>query len=630
MQVHPARALLAERSVFAMARFVGALCLFVVGTGIATAFAPPAHADDVSDHLVAHWAFDETVAGSAAKDSVGTNDGTPTNNPVPSTDVPPVSFPDARSASFNGTNYFTFLNPVSDDFSICAWVKTTSTGGGVNHWTSAPILDAEVGGVAYDLGFGVGNGGKLMFGNGGVPAGGGGLYDSQVNGTTTINDDQWHNVCVTRNDATGEDDLYVDATLDGTGITGTGSLTNNSHARIGFGYDGAAMFQGLIDDVRIYDVVLTTTQLTNLKDGSSDPDNPPPPPLAPTVTPADDATNVTSDTNLTLAFNRAPIAGTGNLEIHRADDDSTVATIAASDSSQVSISGSTVSVNPTANLDPSTDYYVLIDADAFKDSDGNFYAGISDKTAWNFATAAPPVAQPSPVATNDDDGVDTSVEAQAPNNGDANDDGVPDADQPNVASFPNPQTNGFVSIAVGNDCKLSAVGMASSESGAGDHGYAYPAGLVNFTATCAVGATTTATGYFYGAPDESLVVRKFDPSTKTFATVDNAEITRATIGGKSVAVVRYVVVDGGPLDSDGTVNGIIVDPVGLASSTAPTATPTAPPRAPTSSTKPPVQRVSTGTLPFTGGGGVVPLTIAGAMSITLGLILLRASRRHTA
>ncbi|MGH8888688.1 MAG: choice-of-anchor U domain-containing protein, partial [Acidothermaceae bacterium] len=116
----------------------------------------------------------------------------------------------------------------------------------------------------------------------------------------------------------------------------------------------------------------------------------------------------------------------------------------------------------------------------------------------------------------------------------------------------------------------------------------------------------------------------------TFATVDNAEITRTTIGGKAVAIARYPVVDGGPLDSDGTVNGIIVDPVGLArtteASTAPTATPTVAPRAPTSSTKPPVQHVSTGTLPFTGAGGVVPLGIAATMSIALGLVLLRASR----
>ncbi|MFT7049375.1 MAG: hypothetical protein ACJAZE_001776, partial [Halioglobus sp.] len=46
----------------------------------------------------------------------------------------------------------------------------------------------------------------------------------------------------------------------------------------------------------------------------------------------------------------------------------------------------------------------------------------------------------------------------------------------------------------------------------------------------------------------------------------------ATISG---SVVSYSVVDGGPNDSDGTVNGTIVDPVGAASSTA-AAVPTTP------------------------------------------------------
>jgi LPXTG-motif cell wall-anchored protein len=582
-----------------------------------------AHASGVADHLVAHWAFDETVAGSNAEDSVGSNDGVPTNDPAPSTDVPSVSFDDARSASFNGSNYFTFDRPVSTDFTVCAWVKTTSTGGGVNHWTSAPILDSETGGVAYDLGFGVGNGGKLMFGNGGLVDGN--LVDRQVNGTTTINDDAWHNVCATRNNSNGEVDLYVDAKLDGSGTTGTGPLTSNAHARVGYGYDGAALFQGLIDDVRIYDVVLTTDQLTNLTDGSGDPDTPPEPPLAPTVTPADDATGVAIGSNLTLAFNRAPTAGTGNIEIHRANDDSTVATIAADDTDRVSISGSTVTVNPAANLNASTAYYVLVDADAFKDSDGDFYAGISDPTAWSFTTAAPAATAPTS-SENDGDGIDESVEAAAPNNGDANDDGVPDSAQPNVSSFPNPGTGGYVSVAVNTDCTLSNVGMSSLRSGAGDDGFTYPVGLVDFTASCAA-ASTVVTVYFNDPPDGDLVVRKYDPSTNTFTSVDNAKLTRTTVGGKPVAVASYVVVDGGPLDSDHVVNGSVVDPVGLAQAVE--ASPAASPApAGTTPAAPAAPAAGTDELPYTGAKAVHALTVVAAVLATAGLLMLLAARRR--
>lgn len=226
-------------------------------------------------NITARWKFDETVAGTTAADYVGSNHGIPGTQdvlyPTPSTDVAPVNFTNPRSAGFNGDNYFTIDNPVSTDFTICAWVKTSSTGGGVDHWTSAPIMDAEWGGVNYDFGFGIGNGGKLMFGNGGDPVGGGGIFDAQVNGATSINDNQWHNVCVTRNNTTGLVRLYVDAQLDGEGVTGVGALTVRSQARIGWGFDGAALFQGLIDDVRVYDVDLTQEEIQRLTDGVDDP-----------------------------------------------------------------------------------------------------------------------------------------------------------------------------------------------------------------------------------------------------------------------------------------------------------------------------------------------------------------------
>lgn len=231
----------------------------------------------------ARWKFDETVAGTDAVDYIGTNHGVAGpgagNYPVPSTDVAPVNFENPRSASFDGSQYYTINNPVGTDFTICAWVKTTSSGGGTNHWESAPIMDAEWGGVNFDFGFGIGNGGRLMFGNGGTPVGGGGLFDTQVNGMTAVNDNQWHNVCVTRNNTDGAVKLYVDAQLDGSGTSGVGELNVRSVARIGWGYDGAALFEGLIDDVRVYNTVLDEEQLQNLTDGSESPDGDPEPPL---------------------------------------------------------------------------------------------------------------------------------------------------------------------------------------------------------------------------------------------------------------------------------------------------------------------------------------------------------------
>ena len=46
-----------------------------------------------------------------------------------------------------------------------------------------------------------------------------------------------------------------------------------------------------------------------------------------------------------------------------------------------------VTIDPSSDLESGTEYYVLIDAEAFECLDGDEYAGISDATTWNFTTA---------------------------------------------------------------------------------------------------------------------------------------------------------------------------------------------------------------------------------------------------
>jgi serralysin len=116
--------------------------------------------------------------------------------------------------------------------------------------------------------------------------------------------------------------------------------------------------------------------------------------VAPTLvssSPADEAGAVAVSANLVLNFSETMLRGTGNIVIYKADG--TVAlTIAASDTAQVAISGSKVTINPASNLDAGTGYYVLIDGGAFTDAAGNDYAGIASATALNFTTLAPGVA----------------------------------------------------------------------------------------------------------------------------------------------------------------------------------------------------------------------------------------------
>ncbi|MEQ8546586.1 MAG: BspA family leucine-rich repeat surface protein, partial [Cyclobacteriaceae bacterium] len=116
------------------------------------------------------------------------------------------------------------------------------------------------------------------------------------------------------------------------------------------------------------------------------------PTLVSTV-PADGALDVAVDANLTLTLSETVTKGTGNIVL---TPTSGTATQVAVTSSDVSISGAVVTINPTADLLEGQFYTVTFDATAFVDADGNNSAGLSSQTTWNFTTKEANVA---PVAT---------------------------------------------------------------------------------------------------------------------------------------------------------------------------------------------------------------------------------------
>ena len=103
--------------------------------------------------------------------------------------------------------------------------------------------------------------------------------------------------------------------------------------------------------------------------------------------PADNATSVAADSTIVLNFNESVDAESGNITIKKTSDNSTVETIDVT-GGQVTGSGtSQITVTPSSDFDASTEYYVLIDATAFDDSESGSYAGISSTTALSFTTA---------------------------------------------------------------------------------------------------------------------------------------------------------------------------------------------------------------------------------------------------
>ena len=113
---------------------------------------------------------------------------------------------------------------------------------------------------------------------------------------------------------------------------------------------------------------------------------------APTVlvfSPADKATAVAIGANIVVTFSEAIAKGTGSIVLKTAAG-VTVATYDAATSTNLSISASTLTVNPTANLGYSTGYRLEFAAGSIKDTAGNSYAGT---TSYNFTTVAVSAAQ---------------------------------------------------------------------------------------------------------------------------------------------------------------------------------------------------------------------------------------------
>jgi sulfatase modifying factor 1 len=151
-----------------------------------------------------------------------------------------------------------------------------------------------------------------------------------------------------------------------------------------------------------------------------------PSPTIITLSPADNATGVALTSNLIATFSEAIAIGTGNITIKNVTDNTQTTIPITSGSPQITVSGSTLTINPTADLVGGKSYAIQIAATAIKDLSNNPFAGISDDTTWNFSTALPafsswitgtfaggasiPVGKRGPLEDPDNDGISNLLE----------------------------------------------------------------------------------------------------------------------------------------------------------------------------------------------------------------------------
>jgi methionine-rich copper-binding protein CopC len=112
------------------------------------------------------------------------------------------------------------------------------------------------------------------------------------------------------------------------------------------------------------------------------------PPTLSTSNPVNTATGVAVNSNIVLTFSETVQKGSGAIEIHSGSASGpTVATydVAATNTSILTFSGSTLTINPTDDLAYSTTYFFTIALGAVKDLSNNSYSGI---TTYDFTTVA--------------------------------------------------------------------------------------------------------------------------------------------------------------------------------------------------------------------------------------------------
>jgi uncharacterized protein len=121
------------------------------------------------------------------------------------------------------------------------------------------------------------------------------------------------------------------------------------------------------------------------------------PPTLVSSSPADEATNVSTASDVVLAFNESVQLGAGDIVVTDGAGDTRTITIggAPDPDGTVTVSGNKVTINPTADLAAGTAYHVTVANGTIQDTSGNSFAGIGSggldfttAVAQNFSIAA--------------------------------------------------------------------------------------------------------------------------------------------------------------------------------------------------------------------------------------------------
>ncbi|MEK7147119.1 MAG: LamG-like jellyroll fold domain-containing protein [Patescibacteria group bacterium] len=214
-----------------------------------------------SHGLVGYWKFDET-SGITAQDSSGFgNSGTLTDASSTNADgnTPPISTSTAkigRALSFDGADDYVnngTLNRIFQQLTVMAWIKTSAVASPysrvVSAWTPGFILAVTFPGQVRIY-----------------------LWDDaedSITGITSVLDNNWHHIAATWIDD-GIIKVYVDGNLDASKSgSSVNSIINTTAIQLQIStVVGDSPFSGTIDEVRIYNRVLSPSQIKAIYDAT--------------------------------------------------------------------------------------------------------------------------------------------------------------------------------------------------------------------------------------------------------------------------------------------------------------------------------------------------------------------------
>lgn len=144
-------------------------------------------------------------------------------------------------------------NPLSEDFTLEAWVRLSATGAGTYWWEGLPLFWSDIDRQNYDFSVVLLNG-LLRFVTG-APGG-----DVIVSSNSSIATSEWIHIAVTREESSGLVTIFVGGVADGSTEGTTGPLSAQSDLWV-FCSGAGQYTPGTIDELRAWNIVRSEADL---------------------------------------------------------------------------------------------------------------------------------------------------------------------------------------------------------------------------------------------------------------------------------------------------------------------------------------------------------------------------------